>query len=67
MEFDLGLECITVSMTVGNWCLLGNIEQSYSVEVCRDVIMADINLEKKVGLDLEELWYKAKEIRLSLD
>lgn len=42
MEFDLGLECITVSINVGNWCLLGNIEQSDLVEVCRDLIMAEI-------------------------
>lgn len=44
MEFDLGLECITISRNVGNWCLLGYIEQSDLAEMYRD-LMAEIKLE----------------------
>lgn len=56
MEFDLGLECITVSKNVGNWCLLENTEQADLVEVCRDLIMADNKAGKVGGLDPGGLW-----------
>lgn len=66
MEFYLGLECITITMNVGNWCPLGNTEQSDLVEVCRDLI-TNVKLERLVGLDPGGLWRRAKEARCSLE
>lgn len=67
IHFDLGLACIAISKNVGNWCLLGNTEQSDLVEVCRDLIMAEIKLERLVGLHPGGLWCRAKEVRHSLE
>lgn len=50
MEFYLGLECITITMNVGNWCPLGNTEQSDLVEVCRDLI-TNVKLERLERLE----------------
>lgn len=50
MEFYLGLECITITMNVGNWCPLRNTEQSDLVEVCRDLI-TNVKLERLERLE----------------